>query len=99
MAVSQRTRAMTYLHDKTIATMVGQQILNEIEVNLLAIPSDSVAMQKTTYMLGQTWYAHISTSNTQDLHIQKIIVCIFSHLPMTKHSPTACVKGYRNNDA
>ena len=54
-ATSQNIRSTAYLQDKTIATWVGLQIVNEARVGLLKLPEAPGKLEQETTMLGQGW--------------------------------------------
>jgi general secretion pathway protein I len=77
-AASQNIRATTYLQDKTIATWVGQQVLNEVRVGTLNLPGDDKLNQMTN-MLGREWTWEASQVQTANKRIYKIEVNVFAN--------------------
>ena len=76
-ATTQTIRDTLYLENKTIATWVGTQIINEARVKLLTESTES-----QTEMLNQEWPWQLEIKPTPNPHIQKLIVQVFS--PTTK---------------
>jgi len=88
-AVSQNVRAVSYLQDKTIATWVGQQIINEARVGLLDIKNSGIdKMNEKTVMLNQTWFWQASEEATTNAHIKKVTVEVFPRDPSTDADQT-----------
>ncbi|OGT69519.1 MAG: type II secretion system protein GspI [Gammaproteobacteria bacterium RIFCSPHIGHO2_12_FULL_45_9] len=54
-ATSQNIRSATYLQEKTVATWVGSQVMNEVQVGLLIVPEAPGKLEQETTMLNQTW--------------------------------------------
>ncbi len=80
-ATTQTIRDTLYLEDKTIATWVGTQIINEARLKLLAESTES-----QTEMLNQEWPWTLEIKPTPNPHIQKLTVQVFS--PTTKRKVT-----------
>ena len=77
-AASQNIRATAYLQDKTIATWVAQQVLNEIRVNLLELSTNDDKLKQATTMLDRKWYWEASQEQTLNQRIYKIEVNVFA---------------------
>ena len=75
---TQNIQATKYLQDKTMATWVGQQVLNEVRVGVLTLPSTNDLKQKTV-LLGRDWYWESSQEETANSRIKKITVNVYAH--------------------
>lgn len=73
---SQNIRQTIYLQDKTIASWVAQNVMNEARAGLLTIPEDETLEQETT-MLGQSWNWTAEVESTPNSKIKKITVDVF----------------------
>ena len=71
--VVQNIQATNYLQDKTIATWVGQTVLNEARVGLLTL-STGDELKQSTLFLGRQWYWEAKAEQTANPRIQKISV-------------------------
>ncbi|MBX3709949.1 MAG: type II secretion system minor pseudopilin GspI [Gammaproteobacteria bacterium] len=77
-SASQNINATGYLQNKTLAMLVGQQVINETRVGLLKIGNSSGNQKLTTKMLGQEWYWQLEAEETPNKHIKKITVKVFA---------------------
>lgn len=66
-----------YLQNKTIATWVGVEVINEVRANVLMLPKSSDGIEKETSMLGREWPWHAYLTETPNAHIQKVNVDVF----------------------
>lgn len=78
-AASQNIRATTYLQEKTIATWVGQQVLNEARVGARRLPADDEKLRESTKMFGREWFWYAKRSATPNMHIKKMEVNVFTN--------------------
>jgi len=76
-AVSQNIRSTDYLQNKTTAMWVGQQVLNETRVGLLAVPPPPDKLRQTTTMFNKEWYWQAEQVDTPNTKIKKIAVRVF----------------------
>lgn len=77
-ASSQALRSTAHITDKTVAIWVGQYVLNEARVGLLALPKAPDALRKTKDMLGKEWHWEASQTETANHHIKKFAVSVFA---------------------
>lgn len=63
-----------YLQNRTIATLVGTNIINEARLGLINLPTAPDKMEKELEQLGQTWVWKGSREPTSNARIQKITV-------------------------
>jgi len=78
-ATSQNIKNTAYLEDKTIATLVGTEIINKTRLGLLILPFAPDKYQENSPMLGKTWGVEASLTVTPNTHINEIHVNIFRH--------------------
>lgn len=76
-ATSQNIRDTAYLQNKTIATWVGTQVMNEARAGVLKLPSSPDKLANETDMLGQTWPWQAILNPTPNKHISEIDVDVF----------------------
>lgn len=76
-ASSQNIRGTTYLQNKTMAMWVGKNVLNEVRVGLIQLPSGPDTYKSSTMMLGREWHYSASLKRTANAHIRKIEVKVF----------------------
>jgi general secretion pathway protein I len=77
-ATVQSIRGTTHLQDKTLATWVAWQIVNEVRTGLLILPKTSEKLNETTTMLNRKWAWQASQEETPNKHIMKIMVAVFA---------------------
>lgn len=97
-AASQNIHATAYLQNKSIATWVGQEILNEARVGTLSLPNPPDTLKEKTMMLGQTWYWEAHKESTANKHILKLSVDVFNHEPESDDAPIATLETYTYED-
>lgn len=68
-------RQTTYLNERTLATWVGFEIINEIQSNLRKIPLGET-ISDTETMGNQTWHFNATRTSTPNPAIQKITVVV-----------------------
>ena len=74
----QDTKNVLYLEQKTIAGLVGMNVMNEVRVGLLKVQSASGPLTGTSIMLNKEWKWEVSLSETPQPSIQKIKVDVSS---------------------
>lgn len=94
-AASQNIRGTNYLQDKTIATWVGQEVLNQIRVDVLVVPNGNKLKEKA-YALNKEWYWEASEETTTNKRIKKIEVNVFKSTDENTNnaSPIVTLIGY-----
>src|SRR3990167_1066995 len=90
---SQNIQATSYLQDKTMATWVGQYILNEVRVGVLTLPVDDELKQSMQW-LGKEWYFEAKAEQTANRRIQKITVDVFAHEKNSEELPLMSLESY-----
>ncbi|OGT45514.1 MAG: type II secretion system protein GspI [Gammaproteobacteria bacterium RIFCSPHIGHO2_12_FULL_41_20] len=71
---SQNIRATTYLQEKTVATWVGLQVVNEARVGLLVVPEAPGKLEQETTMLGHTWAWHLYRLPSANKQVREVQV-------------------------
>ena len=74
-STSENIKNTAYLQNKTIATWVGTEIINEMRAGVLPIPTTDTVEQETE-MLGKKWVWQAETTSTPNPRIKKIIVTV-----------------------
>lgn len=92
-AATQNIRSTQYLQNKTIAMWVGNEVLNEARVNLLAWDGGN-KLEKDTNMLGQIWYWQASQEATSNTKIKIVKVKVFDKEPDADDVPLADLETY-----
>lgn len=95
-AASQNIRGTDYLQNKTIALWVGQEIMREAQLGLLALSDDDADTGNKIEMLGQDWYYSASQMATGNARIKKLRVRVFAHDPDDNDNPLIDLDGYRS---
>ncbi|MHB1946860.1 MAG: type II secretion system minor pseudopilin GspI [Gammaproteobacteria bacterium] len=85
-ATSQNIKDNAYLQNKTIATWVGTQVMNEARVNLIKLPEEPGKMEEETSMLGRKWLWQASTEPTANPQIKKLVVEVYEPTNNVKFS-------------
>lgn len=73
-ATAQNIRATNHLETKTIATWVGDLVLNEVRLGIRSVPSGAEGIKATTQMLGNDWHWQATMMETPNKHIKKLVV-------------------------
>lgn len=76
-ATSQNIKDTTYLQNKTIATWVGTQVINEVRANILKL-SENDELEKETVMLERSWPWLATLAPTNNNHIKQVSVTVYS---------------------
>ena len=71
---SQNIRSTAYLQDKTIASWVAFQVINEARVGLEVFPEVPGVLEKEKNMLGQVWKWRAYQKSTPNPQIREIHV-------------------------
>ncbi len=74
-STSQNIKDTIHIQNKTIATWVASQVVNEARMGLLNLSSGS---EQQTEMLGQKWPWNANMTDTPNPHIRKIEVIVYS---------------------
>jgi general secretion pathway protein I len=89
-STTQNIKDNSYLYNKTIATWVGTEVVNEARVNVLKL-REGDEIEKETTMLGQNWPWLAELAATPNVHIKKITVTVYSP---TTHDELAHLESY-----
>ena len=73
-----------YLQNRTIATWVGYDVINNIRAGVINPPSEPDHLTKINTMLGQEWKSEASLSTTPNPTIKKITVDVYHQPDDTK---------------
>ena len=90
-ATTENIRATAYLQEKTQATWVGLNVLNQARLALLQLPQAPEHRSVKETQLGQSWEWQANLTPTPNGHIQEIQVTVF-HLP--DHRAVTELTGY-----
>ena len=93
-AVSHYIRSTEYIQNKTIATLVANEILTEAKLGLLNVDALSHQTLSKTNMLGRDWYWELHLEKTQQVHIEKITVTIYTKPPDETEKAMVTISGY-----
>jgi general secretion pathway protein I len=75
-ATAENIRATRYLVDKTEATWVGLQVINDVRAGMLRLSAED-PLGQTTEMLGRTWFWQAALVATPNPHIRKVAVTVY----------------------
>lgn len=75
-ATTQNIKDNVYLQQKTIATWVASNVMNEIRLGLLKAPSAPGEIEDETEMLNLTWKYKANITATANQHIQRVNVTV-----------------------
>lgn len=73
---AQTIRNTLYLQNKMIATWVGTNVINEIRVGVIQLPTSPDPITRNTTMLGQRWAWQAIATPTPNPRIKKIDVTV-----------------------
>ena len=73
-SASQNIKNLMYLENRTIATWVANNVINEAKAGALKLPAAPSKTTKDTDMLGQTWTWEASVNITPNKNIKEIDV-------------------------
>lgn len=76
-ATSQNIKDNTYLQNKTIASWVGTEVINEARVGLIKLPELPAKEEKEINMLNRSWLWQASSQPTANPHIRKLHVEVY----------------------
>lgn len=76
-AGAENIRFTARLQTKTIAIWIGQQVLNEARVGLLALPAGADQKEESVQVLGRDWHWRAQRKTTANKNIDKISVRVF----------------------
>lgn len=84
-ATSQHIRNNLYLQEKTKATWVGVEVINETQAGLITVPNESDYLEKNTDILGSrfSWQAYLHPTNNS--RIAEIHVDVFRNKKKMTH--------------
>lgn len=77
LSTSQNIKDTLYLQNKTVATWVGTQVVNETRAGLLKPPLAPDSLKDETEMLNKRWSWEASLKDTPNPHIKEINVMVF----------------------
>lgn len=78
-ATAQNIQNTLYLQDKTLATWVGTEIINDIRVGLLKLTAPTYQVADRTTLLNQTFFWQATLKPTNNPHIHEIEVKVNQH--------------------
>jgi general secretion pathway protein I len=82
-SASQNIRSTLYLQNRTIATLVGTNIVNSIRMGLIRMPGAPDQLSGNDQTLGQPWTWKAAMNVTPNPRIRQIIVDVY-HQPDDK---------------
>lgn len=71
---SQNIRNLMYLENRTIATWVANNVINQVRAGVIRLPEAPSHADQETQMLGQTWNWQASLDLTPNKNIKEIAV-------------------------
>lgn len=74
---SRNIKDTTYLQNKTIATWVGTDVINQLRANVLTL-AEGEEVEKETEILNSTWAWRAKVTATENNRIKKISVTVYS---------------------
>jgi general secretion pathway protein I len=92
--LTQKMRATAHLQDKTVALLVGNEVLSEVRLGLLPVSGLAETPPTQVEMLGQSWWWQLNIKDTTNVHIKKVIVRVFSGESQSDSTPTLELVGY-----
>lgn len=82
-SASQNIKNTLYLQNRTIATWIGTDTINNIRAGIIKLPDEPDHVTKEDHTLGQNWLTEATLKATPNPHIKQIIVDVY-HQPDTK---------------
>ena len=79
-SASQNIRNILYLQNRTIATLIGTEVINSIRVGLIKVPNEPDHLTQENKTLHQNWGWKAMLHPTPNPKIKQIIVEVY-HLP------------------
>lgn len=76
-ATAQDIRNTLYLQNKTIATWIGSDVINNVRAGVLKIPAAPDQLSEESTVLGQTWSWEAKLDITPNPHIKKLDVFVY----------------------
>ena len=73
-----------YLQNKTVASWVGTEVINEARVGVIKLPSSEEKVEEETTMFNQKWLWRGMLTTTPNPHIKKIVVEVFEKASQAK---------------
>lgn len=92
-ATSENIRSTQYLQDKTLASWVAQNVLNQYKVKMLKIPNAPDHLKGKSSIFNGTFYFQASQETTPNRHINKIAIDVFTD-PDQEENPITHVESY-----
>lgn len=89
---TQNIYGTSYLQTKTIATWVGQTILNQAKTGLITLPKSKEEQKNTITILNRKWYWEGLEEPTANHRIKKLQVNIYSQDEAI--APSAALESY-----
>lgn len=74
-ATAQNIKNTLYLQNRTIATWIATDVVNNVRAGVLKLSADSNQTQKKV-VLGQEWSYDLAINSTPNPHIKKIDVTV-----------------------
>lgn len=76
-ASSQTIRGTTYLQQKMIALWEAEQVMNAARIGVLSLPKAPDYLERSTQILGETWYYRADQRPTRNARIKQLTVQLF----------------------
>ena len=76
-ATTQNIKHTVYLQNRTIATWVGTNVINEARAGMLKLPEAPDHVSEETTVLGVTWTWQAVINTTPNKNIQQIDVTVY----------------------
>lgn len=73
-ASSQSIRSTGYLRHKTMASWVGESVMNQVQAGVIQLPADQDADDNVVTLLGEEWHWWGHSEATANTHIKKLTV-------------------------
>ena len=75
-STAQNIKNTLYLQNRTIATWIASDMINNIRVGVIKVPSGSFPVAAESIVLGQTWSYNAKVDTTPNPNIKKIDVTV-----------------------
>ena len=83
-SATQNIRSTLYLQNRTIATWIGTDVINNIRIGVIKAPGAPDKLSQNTETLGQQWTWSAMINLTPNPHIKQIVVDVY-HDPDNHH--------------
>jgi general secretion pathway protein I len=76
-STAQNIKNTLYLQNRTIATWIGTDIINNARLGILKVPAAPDHLAETSLVLGQSWSWEVKLNDTPNSHIKEIDVAVY----------------------